>query len=71
MHDWVEPWELEEQRQARADRGAIKCDSCGCMIRVGDIKYTLDVDGLELTVCDSCKGDLVSSAAVHGIDDID
>lgn len=71
MSNYTEPWELEDQRQTKADRGAIKCDSCGGLIRVGDIKYTLDVDGLELTICDSCKGELVSSAVAHGVDNTD
>lgn len=71
MSNYTEPWALEDQRQAKADRGAIKCDSCGGLIRVGDIKYTLDVDGLELTICDSCKGELVSSAAAHGVDNME
>lgn len=70
MSGYNEPWAMEDRRQERADRGAIKCDSCGGLIRVGEIKYTLDIDGLELTICDSCKGELVSSAAAHGCEDM-
>ena len=66
---YAEPWEAEEYRQARADRGAIKCDCCGEMIRVGEIKYTLDIDGIELTICKDCEGCLVSSAVAHGLED--
>lgn len=71
MSNYTEPWALENQRQAKADRGAIRCDSCGGLIRVGEIKYTLDVSGIELTICGDCKAALVGSAAAHGVEDME
>lgn len=71
MKRFTEPYELEDERQAKADRGAIHCDSCGGLIRVGEIKYTLDVSGIELTICGDCKAALVGSAAAHGFEDTD
>ncbi len=65
MH-YTEPWEAEEMRQAKADRGAIRCDCCGGMIRRGETKYTLAVGDTELVVCEDCKGYLVASEEVHG-----
>lgn len=61
-----EPWNAEEDRQAKADRGALRCDSCGGAIRRGEPKYTLDVSGLELTLCEECKETLVRSEEVLG-----
>lgn len=35
-----------EAREAAADRDAIKCDCCGGLIRVGEVKFSL---------CSRCK----------------
>lgn len=32
-----------EAREAAADRDAIKCDCCGGLIRVGEVKFSLAV----------------------------
>lgn len=67
----MEPWQLEDQRQMLADRGAVKCDCCGGMIRVGEAKYTLFVGGVGLTVCKDCEGYCASSGEIHGREDDD
>lgn len=64
-----EPWREDMRRQARADRGAIKCDCCGGEITLGEIKYSLDVGRTTLTMCESCKGELESSAKIHGFEE--
>ena len=53
-----EPWREDMRRQARADRAA-----------QGEYKYFLDVGRTTLTVCESCKGELESSAKVHGFEE--
>lgn len=58
-----------EAREAAADRCAIKCDCCGGLIRVGEIKFSLGMGKTVLTICNDCKGDLVSSAEIHGVED--
>lgn len=55
------------QRPA-ADRCAIKCDCCGGLIRVGEVKFSLRMGKTVLTICNDCKGDLVSSAEIHGVE---
>lgn len=67
--NWHEPYEAEVDRQARADRGATKCDCCGGMIRVGEIIYYLAP--LDIYICKDCEGTLVASAQVHGQEDAD
>lgn len=69
MERFVELCELEDRRQAKADKGAIKCDCCGGEIRVGEEKYTLYVGKIPLTVCKDCKGNMVSSVDIHGLPD--
>lgn len=56
-------------RQAKADMGAIRCDCCGGLIRVGEVKFSLGMGQTVLTICNDCKGDLVSSAEIHGVED--
>ena len=68
-NNFIEPWEEAERREAEADRGAIKCDCCGGLIRRGELKYRLGIDSADLIICDDCKGDLVSSAEVHGYEE--
>ena len=68
-NNFAEPWEEAERREAEADRGAIKCDCCGGSIRVGELKYRLDMDSLDLIICDDCKCNLVSSAEIHGCEE--
>lgn len=58
-----------EAREAAADRCAIKCDCCGGLIRVGEVKFSLELGKTALTICNDCKGDLVSSAEIHGVED--
>lgn len=58
-----------EAREAAADRGAIKCDCCGGLIRVGEVKFALGMGRTVLTICNDCKGALVSSAEIHGVED--
>ena len=58
-----------EDREAAADRCAIKCDCCGSLIRVGEVKFSLGMGKTILTICNDCKGDLVSSAEIHGVED--
>lgn len=58
-----------EAREAAADRDDIKCDCCGGLIRVGEVKFSLELGKTALTICNDCKGDLVSSAEIHGVDD--
>ena len=58
-----------EAREAAADRCAIKCDCCGGLIRVGEVKFSLELSKTALTICKDCKGDLVSSAEIHGVED--
>lgn len=65
----AEPWEAEEMRQSKADMGAIRCDCCGGLIRVGEVKFSLALGKTALTICNDCKGDLVSSAEIHGVED--
>lgn len=69
MGNYTEPWELEEQRQRQADRGATRCDCCGGIIRRGELKYTLGVGRTDLTVCEDCKGELVASCEEHGYEE--
>lgn len=56
-------------RQAKADMGAIRCDCCNGLIRVGEVKFSLGMGQTVLTICNDCKGDLVSSAEIHGVED--
>lgn len=56
-------------RQAKADMCAIRCDCCGGLIRVGEVKFSLGMGQTVLTICNDCKGDLVSSAEIHGVED--
>ena len=58
-----------EAREAAADRDAIKCDCCGGLIRVGEVKFSLGMGQTVLTICNDCKGDLVSSAEIPGVED--
>ena len=58
-----------EAREAAADRCAIKCDCCGGLIWVGEVKFSLGMGKTILTICNDCKGDLVSSAEIHGVED--
>lgn len=58
-----------ERRAVDAGRGATQCDCCGGLIHVGEIKYTLGVGRTDLTVCKSCKGRMVGSAEIHGVED--
>lgn len=58
-----------EAREAAADRDAIKCDCCGGLIRVGEVKFSLELGKTALTICNDCKGYLVSSAEIHGVED--
>ena len=58
-----------EAREAAADRCAIKCDCFGGLIRVGEVKFSLGMGKTILTICNDCKGDLVSSAEIHGVED--
>ena len=58
-----------EAREAKADRDAIKCDCCGGLIRVGEVKFSLGMGKTVLTICNDCKGGLVSSAEIHGVED--
>lgn len=58
-----------EAREAAADRGAIKCDCCGGLIRVGEVKFSMGMGKTVLTICNDYKGDLVSSAEIHGVED--
>lgn len=58
-----------EAREAAADRCAIKCDCCGGLIRAGEVKFSLGMWKTVLTICNDCKGDLVSSAEIHGVED--
>lgn len=58
-----------EDREAKADLGAIKCDCCGGLIRVGEVKFSLALGKTVMTICNDCKGDLVSSAEIHGVED--
>lgn len=66
-----EPWREDVRRQARADRAATRCDCCGGEIAQGEYKYFLDVGRTTLTVCESCKGELESSAKVHGFEELE
>lgn len=56
-------------RQANADMGAIRCDCCNGLIWVGEVKFSLGMGQTVLTICNDCKGDLVSSAEIHGVED--
>lgn len=49
--------------------GAIRCDCCGGLIRVGEVKFSLEMGQTVLIICNDCKGDLVSSAEIHGVED--
>lgn len=60
-----------ERREAEADRGAIKCDCCGGLIRIGEAKFTLFVGGVGLTICRDCEGQCAGSGMIHGYEDDD
>lgn len=60
------PWDEADYREAQADRGAVRCDCCGALIRRGELEYRLDVGKTCLTVCEDCKGEMISSVVVHG-----
>nr|DAH34340.1 MAG TPA: transcriptional regulator [Caudoviricetes sp.] len=49
--------------------GAIRCDCCNGLIRVGEVKFSLGMGQTALTICNDCKGSLVSSAEIHGVED--
>lgn len=61
------PRQRPEKQQRTWD--AIKCDCCGGLIRVGEVKFSLGMGQTILTICNDCKGDLVSSAEIHGVED--
>ena len=60
------PWDEADYREAQADRGAVRCDCCGALIRRGELEYRLDIWKTCLTVCEDCKGEMISSVVVHG-----
>ena len=68
---YTEPWEAEEQRQARADRGAMRCDCCNGLIRLGEVKYKLDMEYETLWICEDCKGHMVASEEIHGYEEVE
>lgn len=63
-----EPWRAEEARQAKADMGAIRCDCCNGLIRIGEAKFFLDLGYDRLALCKDCVGRLANSGEIHGFE---
>lgn len=69
--DCYDPITQAERREAEADRGAIRCDACGHLIRRGEKVFTLAVGKTDLYICDDCKGEMVASVQAHGFPDME
>ena len=66
-----DPIYQEEQRQMKADEGAIPCDCCGHIIRRGNTFYQLDYKKERLTICEDCKSEIdLSEREWGGEDDV-
>ena len=69
--DCYDPVSQAEAREAEADRGAVRCDACGHLIRLGEKMYTLPIGKTDLYICDDCKGEMVASVQAVGFPDME
>lgn len=69
--DCYDPVSQAERREAEADRGAVRCDACGHLIRRGEKAFTLSLGKTDLYICDDCKGEMVASVQAVGFPDME
>lgn len=69
--DCYDPVSQAEAREAEADRGAVRCDACGHLIRRGKKMFTLSVGKTDLYICEDCKGEMVASVQIVGFPEME